>query len=93
MDKEVTLAKVFKTFGDDNRIKILEMLKDEELCACKLLEKLNIGQPTLSYHMKILCDCGIVTGRKDGKWVHYSINAEVKNEIKKKKYNTLLESV
>lgn len=93
MDKEVTLAKVFKTFGDDNRIKILEMLKDEELCACKLLEKLNIGQPTLSHHMKILCDCGIVTGRKDGKWVHYSINTEVKNEIKKKKYNTLLESV
>lgn len=69
-------AQVFKAFCDPNRIVILELLKSGEKCACKLLEELNIGQSTLSHHMKILCDSGVVTGRKDGKWVHYSIAQE-----------------
>ena len=45
-------------------------------CACVLLEDLKISQSTLSYHMKILCDSGIVVGRAEGKWTHYSISAE-----------------
>ncbi len=69
-------SKVFKAFCDENRLFILDMLKDEEKCACKLLEALNIGQPTLSHHMKILCDAGVVIGRKEGKWMHYSISTE-----------------
>ena len=69
-------AKIFKALGDENRIHILRLLRGGEKCACKLLEELNISQPTLSHHMKILCDCGIVTGRKEGKWMHYSICAE-----------------
>ena len=64
---------VFKALGDENRIRILKMLHSGEKCACKLLEELNISQPTLSHHMKILCDAGLVTGRKEGKWMHYSI--------------------
>ena len=64
---------IFKALSDENRIRILKMLRNGEKCACKLLEELNISQPTLSHHMKILCDAGIVTGRKDGKWMHYSI--------------------
>ena len=67
-------AKVFKAFCDENRLRILEMLRSGEKCACKLLEELHIGQSTLSHHMHILCDSGIVRGRKDGKWVHYSID-------------------
>ena len=66
----------FKALGDENRIHILKMLQSGEKCACKLLEELNISQPTLSHHMKILCDAGIVTGRKEGKWTHYSINRD-----------------
>lgn len=73
---EQKAANVFKAFCDENRIKILEMLKTGEKCACKLLEELNVTQPTLSHHMKILCDSGIVVGRKDGKWTHYSISPE-----------------
>ena len=69
-------AIVFKAFCDENRVKILEMLKTGEKCACKLLEALNVTQPTLSHHMKILCDSGIVVGRKEGKWTHYSISPE-----------------
>ena len=69
-------VKVFKAFCDENRLKILEQLRTGEKCACKLLEELHIGQPTLSHHMKILCDAGIVTGRKEGKWTYYSFNKE-----------------
>lgn len=67
-------AVIFKAFCDENRIKILELLTDGEKCACKLLDALNITQPTLSHHMKTLLDSGIVNGRKDGKWMHYSIS-------------------
>ena len=69
-------VKVFKAFCDENRLKILEQLRTGEKCACKLLDELHITQPTISHHMKLLCDADIVQGRKDGKWVHYSINQE-----------------
>lgn len=75
MDERKT-ALIFKALGDENRIRILRLLRGGEKCACKLLEELNISQPTLSHHMKILCDSGIVTGRKEGKWMHYSICGE-----------------
>lgn len=69
-------AKVFKAFCDENRLMILELLQTGEKCACKLLEDLKISQSTLSHHMKILCDSDVVTARKDGKWIHYSISPE-----------------
>lgn len=69
-------AKVFKAFCDENRLMILKLLQSGEKCACKLLEDLNIGQSTLSHHMKILCDSGVVNARKEGKWTHYSISME-----------------
>ncbi len=71
---ERKIALIFKAFCDENRIRILKLLRSGEKCACRLLEELNISQPTLSHHMKILCDAGIVTGRKEGKWTHYSID-------------------
>lgn len=70
------IALMFKAFCDENRIQILELLRDGEKCACRLLEEMNITQPTLSHHMKILCDSGVVVGRKEGKWMHYSISEE-----------------
>ena len=73
---EKRLAEIFKAFCDENRIRILSLLLSGEKCACKLLEEIDISQPTLSHHMKILCDSGVVVGRKEGKWMHYSISAE-----------------
>jgi len=70
------MALFFKALSDENRIRILKLLHGGEKCACKLLEELNISQPTLSHHMKILCDAGIVNGRREGKWTHYSICCE-----------------
>lgn len=69
-------ARVFKAFCDENRLCILELLRSGEKCACVLLDDLHIAQSTLSHHMKILCDSGVVRGRKEGKWVHYSIEPE-----------------
>ena len=67
-------ATVFKAFCDVNRLQILEILRSGEKCACVLLESLQISQSTLSYHMKILCDSGIVTSRNVGKWTYYQIS-------------------
>ena len=64
---------LFKACADTNRLMIVDMLSCGELCACRILEKFNITQPTLSHHMKILCDCGLVAGRKEGKWMYYSL--------------------
>lgn len=56
------------------------MLSDGEKCGCKILDKFNITQPTLSHHMKILVDCGIVNDRKEGKRHYYSLNKKVIRE-------------
>ena len=74
MTEKEEQAKLFKAFCDINRLTILGLLQTGEKCAYKLLEELNIGQPTLSHHMKILCDAEIVIGRKEGKWTYYSFN-------------------
>lgn len=73
-NKQITV--IFKALCDENRVQILRILQNGELCACHLLEALNLSQPTLSHHMKVLCDSGLVVGRKDGKWMHYSISEE-----------------
>lgn len=75
LDEKKT-AIIFKALCDENRICILKLLRTGEKCGCRLLEELNVTQPTLSHHMKILCDSGIVVGRKEGKWTHYSISSE-----------------
>jgi ArsR family transcriptional regulator len=69
-------AQVFKALCDENRLRILEMLRGGENCACELLDSLEIGQSALSYHMKILVASGIVKSRQEGKWTHYRISEE-----------------
>lgn len=67
-------TKIFKAFCDEKRLCILGLLKSGEKCACTLIEEMEIGQSALSYHMKILCDSGIVESRQDGKWTHYRLS-------------------
>lgn len=69
-------AKVFKALCDENRLMILEKLKNGEKCACDLLDELDIVQSTLSHHMKILVESGLVTSKKNGKWTNYSLSLE-----------------
>ena len=75
MEKDYAdFALLFKALADETRLKIIDMLSCGELCACDILKYFNITQPTLSYHMKILCDSGIVNARQEGKWTHYSLS-------------------
>lgn len=76
-DKDFKLyAAQMKALGDETRVKIFDLLSEGERCACKILDELTISQPTLSYHMKILCECGLVSGRKEGIWMMYTINPD-----------------
>ena len=69
-------AAVFKAFCDEIRLMVLSLLRDGERCACDLLEWVPVGQSTLSHHMKILVESGVVAARRDGKWIYYSISRE-----------------
>ena len=73
MPKYLESAKVFTAFCDETRLKVLELLRSGEKCAGTLLEQVAVGQSTLSHHMKILVESGIVSARKTGKWTYYSI--------------------
>lgn len=76
MDNE-SLAAAFKALGDPTRLRIYQAIKDkDDICACKILEQMDITQPTLSHHVKQLCAAGLVSCRKDGRWMHYSANRE-----------------
>ncbi len=66
-------AKIFKALCDPKRLAILEQLRSGEKCACVLQEPMDLTQSGLSYHMKILCDSGLVTSRQEGKWTHYRL--------------------
>lgn len=83
VEKQLELAPIFKALGDETRLKIIEILSCGELCACDILESFQITQPTLSYHMKILTECGIVKSRKDGSWIRYSNDVELVSSVKK----------
>lgn len=69
-------VKKIKALADENRLAIMLALQHGEKCGCDLLEELNITQPTLSHHMKLLADSGLVDYYKEGKWIHYSISAD-----------------
>ena len=74
MEKYSKDVKIFKALCDEKRLRIIDLLKSGEKCACVLIEKMDIGQSSLSYHMKILCESGIVKSRQDGKWTHYKLS-------------------
>ena len=77
-----TYAKCLKVLSDETRLEIMDLLSEGEMCACALLDQFSITQPTLSYHMKMMKDCGLVDSRKDGIWVKYSVNHEKLDELK-----------
>lgn len=72
---------VYKAMSDETRLKIIDLLSTNKLCACDILEQFSISQSTLSYHMKILSDSGLVKGEKEGSWVRYTLNLERVNDV------------
>lgn len=74
--KTIQYDKIFRALGDVHRIQILDLLMEQERNAGELLQLVDVVQSTLSHHMKSLCDSGLVTARKEGKWTYYSISRE-----------------
>ena len=76
-------ALMFKALADETRLNIVSQLRGgDELCACDILDHLNITQPTLSYHMKTLAESGLVNSRKDANWMRYTINTARVDEMR-----------
>lgn len=71
------MDEAFKALGDPTRLQIVQMLAEHgEVCVCKIVEAFNINQPTVSHHMGKLRQAGLVNRRKQGQWMHYSLNLE-----------------
>lgn len=76
-------VQMLKALAEPNRLKIVDLLSCGSLCACDLLQYFDFSQPTLSHHMKVLQSAGIVITRKEGKWHHYSLQADFLNQFKR----------
>lgn len=76
-------AKILKALSDQNRLKIINILSCEEQCGCDILNHFKFTQPTLSHHMKVLIDCGLVISRKEGAWNKYKLNCKNSKELLK----------
>lgn len=63
----------FQALSDEKRLRILEILGAGECCVCDLSDSLDVGQSLLSFHLKTLRDAGLVSARRDGRWIHYSL--------------------
>lgn len=74
-------GKVLKALSDPNRLKIIDLLSSGEKCACEILESFRFTQPTLSHHMKVLIDCGLVKARRDGVWNFYKLDINNSNKL------------
>ena len=75
-------AQTFKALGDENRLKMVQMIAcADDICACHLLDEFDFSQPTLSHHIKILCAARLIDCRREGKWMHYTLNKEVSKEL------------
>lgn len=70
------IANINKALSSPVRLQIIAMLAGEEQCACRILERFAITQPTLSHHMHVLCDCHLVRDRKQGRWHYYALDEE-----------------
>lgn len=68
------LLPVFKALSDETRLRILSLLKDGELCVCDIAETLNMTQPNISFHLGMLKESGLIKDRKNGRWIHYSLD-------------------
>ena len=79
----IDLARSFQALADDKRVRILELLGEGERCVCDLAEAINITQPLLSFHLRALREAGLVSGRRKGRWVHYSLNREALEELQR----------
>src|SRR5947207_11280246 len=75
-------AQLFHALSDQIRVDVVTLLLDGERCVCELMAELDLAQSRLSWHLKTLSDAGIISGRRDGRWNYYSLNADVLAETR-----------
>jgi ArsR family transcriptional regulator len=75
-------ARLFHALADRTRLRILEQLADGEQCVCDLTDALEAGQSRLSFHLKTLKDAGLVTDRRQGRWIYYALNPGAVEELR-----------
>ncbi len=74
------LVKVFKALGDKNRLRILKMLQHKKMCVCELSAALGITRPSVSRHLGLMKDAGLVQDERNGQWIDYSLCEDIINE-------------
>ncbi len=75
------LPRYFKVLGDDTRLEILRLLAGGELCVCEVVERTGLSQPLVSHHLKVLKRHDLVQDRREGRWMHYSLNPRRFDEL------------
>jgi ArsR family transcriptional regulator len=75
-------AELFHALSDEIRVRVVTLLLSGERCVCDLMDDLGLAQSRLSWHLKTLSDAGIISGRKEGRWIYYSLDAESLGEAR-----------
>ena len=68
-----SLARTFHALGDPTRLQLVDHLRHHDRCVCDLVSALGLGQSLVSFHLKVLKDAGLITDRRSGRWVYYSV--------------------
>jgi ArsR family transcriptional regulator len=71
-----TITRQFRALADENRLRIIDLLRSGERCVCELTDALDLGQSLLSHHLKTLKDAGLVADRRDGRWAYYALDID-----------------
>ena len=74
-------ARLFHALSDETRLSILKRLRHGERCVCELTDALDAAQSRLSFHLRVLKEAGLVTDRREGRWMYYSLNAETLADV------------
>jgi len=74
-------AELFHALSDETRLGVVQMLQQGERCVCELQDELDAAQSRLSFHLRVLKDAGLLTDRKEGRWVYYAINPDAFGEL------------
>jgi ArsR family transcriptional regulator, arsenate/arsenite/antimonite-responsive transcriptional repressor len=75
------VTRQFRALADENRLRIVDLLRGGERCVCELTEALEIGQSLLSFHLRILREAGLVTDRRDGRWAYYTLSTDAFGQL------------
>ncbi len=76
-----TIAKQLKVMSDPTRLEIIELLLKGETCGCTLIDKIDVSQPTLSYHLKVITQAGLARAERDGNWIKHYVNKDALTNI------------